>query len=286
MNDVAALSKNLIFRLVYAMIHKRHLALQYVLLPHSMLSMKILIGNHMNLNDLKEELSHLYRYRIELHAHTSPASKCSDVTPRELVETYRSLGYDAIHLTNHFVFSEDRSKEESVAVFLDDYYETKRYGDALGLKIYLGAEIRFTENANDYLVFGVCPEMLGEIYGLLKNGVEYFRKNYPMPDSVFVQAHPKRNKMEDVAPELLDGVEVYNMHPNHNSRIGLAAFCAKRDRVPIVTAGTDYHHKNCDHEGLSALRVKYLPDDAFGLAKLLRTGDYLLEIGRENLVIP
>ena len=33
--------------------------------------------------------------------------------------------------------------------------ETEKYGKELGIKVYLGAEIRFTENNNDYLIFGV-----------------------------------------------------------------------------------------------------------------------------------
>ncbi len=240
----------------------------------------------MDIKKLKKELSDCYNYRIELHAHTAPASGCSEVTPKELVETYKGLGYDAINLTNHFTYADDRLKEKYIANFLNDFNEAKKYGDELGIKVYLGAEIRFSENMNDYLVFGVDYKMLEEIYDLLKDSVENFRKNYLMPDSVFVQAHPKRDNMEKVAPELLDGVEVFNMHPNHNSRVALAALCAKKENFSIITAGTDYHHKNRGHEGLSALRAKYLPDDAFALAKLLKSGDYLLEIGRENIIIP
>ena len=240
----------------------------------------------MDLKDLKEQLFEQYCYRIELHAHTTPASGCSDVTPKELVEIYKDLGYDAINLTNHFSFSNNLSKEEYVTKFLKDFKEAKKYADALGIKVYLSAEIRFTENANDYLVFGVDHKMLGEIYDLLQDGVENFRKKYPMPESVFVQAHPNRNGMEKVSPELLDGIEVFNMHPNHNSRVGLTALQAKRENIAIITAGTDFHHKNCNHEGLSALRAKWLPDDAFGIAKLLKSGDYLMEIAGENVVIP
>ena len=42
-----------------------------------------------------------YRYRIELHAHTKPASRCSDIIPERLVEAYAALGYDTVVLTNH-----------------------------------------------------------------------------------------------------------------------------------------------------------------------------------------
>lgn len=240
----------------------------------------------MNATKLKAKLCRKYKYRIELHAHTSPASGCSEIKPQELIETYKNLGYDAITLTNHFIFSKDFSKEEYVDRFLKDFNETKMYGDKSGIKVYLGAEIRFTENSNDYLIFGVDRKMLLDIYGLLEFGIENFRKNYAMPNSVFVQAHPFRNDMEKVSPELLDGIEVFNLHPSHNSRVGLASLYAKDENFPIITAGTDYHHKNCNHEGLTALLSSTLPDDGPDLAKILKSGDYLLEIGRNNIVIP
>ncbi len=234
----------------------------------------------------KEELKTEYPYKIELHAHTSPASGCSDVTPKEMVEIYKGLGFDAVNLTNHFIFSEKRSKEKYIADYLNDYYETRRYGDELGIKVYLSAEIRFSENSNDYLVFGVNETMLGEIYDRLQGGVVAFREQYPMPNSAFVQAHPERNNMQRVSPELLDGIEVFNLHPNHNSRIGIAALRAKREKMPFITAGSDFHHKLRDHEGLAAVRAGVLPEDSFGLAKLLFSGDYLFEIAGSSLVLP
>ena len=65
----------------------------------------------MDLKQLKAQLSEEYRYRIELHAHTNPASGCSDVTPQEMVEIYHTLGYDGIVITNHFQYKEERVKE-------------------------------------------------------------------------------------------------------------------------------------------------------------------------------
>lgn len=34
---------------------------------------------------------------------------------------------------------------------------------------------------------------------------------------LFYQAHPFRNSMKITNPELLDGIEVYNGHPGHDS---------------------------------------------------------------------
>ena len=128
--------------------------------------------------------------------------------------------------------------------------------------------------------------MLLEIYDLLPYGIENFRKNYNMPDSVFIQAHPMREGMQNVDTELLDGMEVFNMHPNHNSKVGLASVYAAENNVLITIAGSDFHNPNKNYEGVSALRATYLPEDSFELAKLLKTGDYLLEVGRNNIIIP
>ena len=239
----------------------------------------------MDLKAFKKRLSSEYCYRIELHAHTSPASGCSEVTPRQMMEIYRGLGYDGIVLTNHFYQKENYTKDQLIDGFMADFEEACLYGAELGLQVYLGAEIRFTENINDYLVFGLNRKMLEEIYDLLPYGVAHFRKMYSMPNSLFVQAHPMRDGMQLTDPSLLDGIEVYNLHPFHNSRVGKAAVWARQNNLPLVIAGTDFHHKNCGHEGLTALRSKVLPVNSFDLAALLRSKDYFLELGQGDLLI-
>lgn len=242
--------------------------------------------NFMKTDTIKNELLKEYKYRIELHAHTSPASSCSQITPEEMAVTYKNLGYDGVTVANHFIYEyEGLSKNEMTDRFMKDFEETEKKGKELGIKVFLAAEIRFTENDNDYLVFGVNRKILEEIYDLLPFGVENFRKTYSMPESVFIQAHPFRDGMEKVNPALLDGIEVFNMHPNHNSRVGLASVYAKEHKLPIVTAGSDFHHPNRSHEGVSAIRCKAMPENSFDIAKLLRSGDYLLEVGRSNIVI-
>lgn len=231
----------------------------------------------------KQLLSEQYPYRIELHAHTNPTSGCSEVTPEHLCQVYKELGFDAVVVTNHFF----RWTEDGDA-FLDSYmnaYERfRRCAVEMGLQPIFGAEIRFTENSNDYLLYGVNRQMLKEIFELLPYGVENFRKNYAF-DGVFVQAHPFRNNMESVPPEILDGIEVYNMHPNHNSRIGIAAQYAKDNNLKIRIGGSDYHHPHLDHEGLAVMRTRTLPMDTFELAQILKEGDYLFEFG-DALLLP
>lgn len=235
---------------------------------------------------MKEELRRNYPYRIELHAHTHPASGCSEVSPRELADIYSGLEYDAIVLTNHFMHrGEQMSKAEYMNRYFYDYEQTEYFCQQYGIKVYLGAEIRFTENTNDYLIYGVDRALLEDVYEFLPYGVVNFREKYAMPNSVFIQAHPGRDHIIPIDPAILDGYEVFNMHPGHNGRIGIAALMAKENPDLIVTGGSDFHHPNRKHEGVAAMRAPYLPKDSWDVAKLMKSRNYAMEIGRNHLVL-
>ena len=100
-------------------------------------------------------------YKTELHAHTKPVSRCSDIDAKRLVEIYKEKGYDSIVLTNHFIVQlQGKTVEEKIKWYLEDYYKCVEAGKVLGLNIILGAELRFTENNNDYLIFTVPVVLL------------------------------------------------------------------------------------------------------------------------------
>lgn len=238
--------------------------------------------------EFKEQLAKLYPYRIEMHAHTSPMSPCSQILPEELVDTYIEKGYDAVVITNHYIdyLFEGVSKTEALELFLADYQKAVDYAKGKPLRILLGAEARFMECINDYLVYGVDREILSTIYDYFPKGLKAFREEVPLEKSAFLQAHPFRDGMVRVDPALLDGIECFNMHPGHNSRVGMAERYAGEQNYTVRVAGSDYHHKNLGHEAVSALRTKVLPQDSFELAAILKSGDYILEIGENALVLP
>ncbi len=239
---------------------------------------------------IKQQLGEEYKYRIELHAHSNPGSECSEVSPAELVEIYHKKGFDAVVITNHFNLSykyiRELSKDEVLDIYLKDYEEAKAAAFEYGMKIILGTEIRFTENMNDYLIYGVNREILSKCCDYLDKGVEKFRTEVSLPGSVFVQAHPFRNGMVLCETSLLDGIETFNMHQGHNSRVCIAARYAAEKGVSITTAGSDFHHKDCGHEAAAALRTRTLPGDSFELAEILKSGDYIFELGENVLVLP
>ena len=223
-----------------------------------------------------------YKYKTELHAHTKPISSCSEIPPEELVELYHNLGYESVAITNHFEYNVYGKKEDEnelknkIKTYIDGYYKVVEEGAKLGLNVILGAELRFMENSNDYLIYGIEPEELYEIANLLEIGIDAFYKKYKNDKNIIIQAHPFRDGMQPVNPESLDGIEVFNVHPGHNSRIGFAAKLAK-EHNKIITCGTDYHHHG--HEGLCGILTKEPITDSIRLAEILKNKDYIIDIG-------
>lgn len=241
--------------------------------------------NFNSTTDFNDMLRGMYPYRIELHAHTNPVSGCSEIPPEALVRMYREKGVHGIVITNHMIPSlVQKEKEDAINWYLSDYEKAREAGKELGISVFLGAELRFSENINDYLLYGADTEILKTCYDYLDRTVTDFRKEVSLPESVFLQAHPFRNGMELCPPDLLDGMECLNLHPSHNSRVGIATRYAYEKNLKIKIAGSDCHHPGQD--SLALLRVKQLPEDSFQIAKILKSGDFLFELGDGSLWIP
>jgi predicted metal-dependent phosphoesterase TrpH len=221
----------------------------------------------------------LYKYRLELHALTSPVSECADLPPREVIRRYADAGVHGLALTNHLWPGLLPRARDAVKFYMDDFRAAREEGERLGVRVYLGAELRFEENANDYLVYGIDENWVKRAIRYFPLGIERYLRDFQHGRSVIVQAHPFRFGMVPVPG--MDGAEVFNMHPNHNSRDGLASVYA-REHGLIPTAGTDYHHAG--HEALGLTLSKTLPADTFELADLLRSRDYLFLLGGRVMI--
>ena len=233
---------------------------------------------------IAQELSKLYPVRIELHAHSHPASGCQEVPADELVTTFYNAGYDAIAITNHLISDDEHapSKEKAIEKFKKDLYIAKETGEKLGIRVYAGAELRFYKHSdNDYLFYGYSVDELPDIFDYLNTDLETFVKEYKKDSSLLIQAHPFRNGMIRMNSELLDAIEAFNVHQNHNSRVAVAAKYAAAEGK-IMTVGSDYHHPGFD--GISATRTKILPKDEAELISIIKNEDFLIEIGGRILL--
>ncbi len=184
-------------------------------------------------------------YKYDTHVHTDETSSCAKVQARDAVRMYKEAGYKGIVITDHyakrfFEKSPGCSWSEKIDDFLKGYRIALDEGEKIGLTVMLGIEIRFTENPNDYLVFGLDEKFLKENKELYYLGLAKFRKFIEGQGVLIYQAHPFRNKMERADPKLLDGVEVFNGHPRHESNNHLALEFAKSNNLKMLS-GSDFH---------------------------------------------
>lgn len=219
-----------------------------------------------------------YKYHIECHAHTKPVSRCSEIKPERLVEVYNASGFNAVVITNHFdPYWLGFSKKDAVKQYLEAYEKARTCAEKnTKMKILLGMEIRFTENSNDYLVYGIDEEFVEKSYDFLDGTLEKFYKSMKNDKNVILQAHPFRNGMVLADRCYIDGIETFNMHPGHNSRISIACKYLKENKDMLTCGGTDYHHEG--HEGSVSLVSKFLPENSFDISDIIKSRDFIFDI--------
>lgn len=230
------------------------------------------------------EIEKAYPYKTELHAHTKPCSPCSEIPAAQVIRNYADLGCHSVvitnHLTPHLCLGENAPLTSEQ--YLADYYEALAEGQRLGVSVILGAELRFLENDNDYLIFGIDPQEIEALISLIPVGIRDFYRQFKNERNLIIQAHPFRKGCEPAPADSIDGIEVMNLHPGHNSRVAVAAKYAA-ERGLLVTGGTDYHHPN--HQGMCLLRTPTLLKDSYDVANAIRSRDLLLDVWG-NLILP
>ena len=182
-------------------------------------------------------------FYTELHAHTSEVSSCAHQTAVQVADRYIAEGYSTVVVTNHYTKSTlERAGDNwdsRFEYYLSGYRKMRDYADGK-LTVLLGMELRFTENLNDYLIFGADEEFIYSHPNLHEMTLKTFRPLADKEGLLIVQAHPFRNKMTVMNPDLIHGVEVFNAHAGHDSRNDLAlAWCRRYGKIP--TSGSDFH---------------------------------------------
>ena len=192
----------------------------------------------------KEELIALYRFKTELHAHALPISRCSEFVPEALAKVYGKVGVDTLVLTNHFTPSQvdESSKEELTEAYWNCYEDVAQAAEKEGFRAIFAMEIRFRQNSNDYLLYGITKEDLPFLYDAVKDGmdIDEFYRAFHSDRVLIFQAHPYRNGCEPAKSESIDGIEVFNMHPGQNARPSVATAFAKEHNL-LICGGSDFH---------------------------------------------
>ncbi len=184
--------------------------------------------------------------KFETHCHTGEVSACGRVPAAEFVSLYKAAGYSGLCITDHinpWTFPKEvcGSWEKMLRYFLRGY-QSARAAAGDDFDVLLGAELHFHENSNDYLIYGLTEDFMAREFDAdildwnIRRLSDFCRAN----DLLLIQAHPFRTGMTVTDPALLDGVEVMNGHPRHDSRNFMAEAWANRFGL-LKTSGSDAH---------------------------------------------
>lgn len=185
-------------------------------------------------------------YRYETHLHSSPASKCGSYSVRENMEFYKSIGYDGIFLTNHFINANiggDRTRpyEEQVEFFFKDIEEGERIADEVGIKFFWGVETSYL--GTDFLIYGLSKQWYLEHPEIVKVGAKEMLTIFDKHGALIVHAHPFRHASYidhiRLLPEQVHAVEIDNCG-NKDFQNEMARMYADCYGIPH-SAGSDNH---------------------------------------------
>ena len=209
--------------------------------------------------------------KLEPHCHTWPGSSCAGVTVDEALRAMKKHDYDAIVLTNHYTYYDDliRPCDEIYEKLVDDYTRMKHLANDFGMHVFFGVEVRFYFSRNDYLIYGITPDELydmGQIYAMTLEEFYTIKPNHVL----IYQAHPFRSYLKRANPNHLDGVEVFNGHPQHQNNNDLALEWANKYNL-LKISGSDFHDKGGAVHG--GMLLKNLPQNERELVQELKKSE-------------
>lgn len=223
-------------------------------------------------------------YKTEMHCHSAHVSTCARATADVIIEKYLEAGYTTIVSTEHLnddTFSPEQEAgnwQDRVTHYMQGYYNLLEAAKGR-INVLFGGEFRLLHNNySDYLVYGLTEKFLREI-----DDPRYLPKIYQMADLfhehglMIFQAHPFRANMMVTEPTLLDGIEIANLSPWHESFNDIAQLWAKRNNLIGIT-GTDFH--NPEHTPLGGIETDFPITDNEILLKTLRERNFTPIMGK------
>lgn len=218
-------------------------------------------------------------YKYDLHIHTAECDKYAWVGGSEIVRRYKDVGYDGLVITDHYEsrildWMKDEigtsDKEKIINRYLRGYYSARNEAEKIGFTVLCGAEVRFDNNINDYLVYGLEEQDFYHLPLLNKlQNVEELSAVLPK-NAIIVQAHPFRNNMTVCSPDNLFGIEGYN-GSTEKFRNEMAKMFANHYNK-VITSGSDFHEISKLAKGGIETREKI--NSQIDLVNILKSGDY------------
>jgi len=185
-------------------------------------------------------------YLYDPHTHTKETSKCGHIPAAEVVDRYLNAGFAGLVVTDHLHpeylsrIDTEHDWDKVIDHYLSGYKASKARGDEVGLDVILGAELRFPENDNDYLVYGIDEAWLrANPYMCCMSAQEFFDKFHD--EVLIIHAHPYRGGNTVVFEDAVHGSEILNAHPRHENHNDWALELCRRHPDFYRLAGSDTH---------------------------------------------
>lgn len=156
-------------------------------------------------------------YKYDIHTHTSVVSKCSLISPAELVRFYKKQGFAGICITDHFfngntTVPQDLPWEQRVELFCRGFEEACEEGRKTDFDVFFGWE--YSYRGTDLLTFGLDKDWLLNHPDLLSLKVNDYCDLVRNDGGFIIQAHPFREasyiSMIRLLPRKVDAVEIIN----------------------------------------------------------------------------
>jgi len=184
-------------------------------------------------------------YKFDTHVHTAESSHCANLPAKEMLELYIKAGYSGICVTDHYDKHTFRRRgslpwERHIDCFLKGYRKAAEAAGSTGFTVLLGAEVKLGDSENDLLLYGLTERFFYENPKLYDYDFGGFCGHMKKNGILVFQAHPFRPEISRENPCLLDGVEILNANPRHNSNNDSACGFAEKNGL-LVSAGSDTH---------------------------------------------
>lgn len=223
-------------------------------------------------------------FRLELHLHTSEASKCASMDGKTAADMYKLLGYDGIVVTNHFIngnTSVDRSLPwpEQMELFFKGYDNAYAEGIKIGLKVFCSLE--FNYKSTEFIILGLDKKWYIDHPEIMNMAPEEFIPFFKDNGAYIIQVHPYRYAWYIEVPRpyayLVDAIEVINIGNQKLESDIWARRLAKLYNKTMV-AGSDCHHYG---KGYGAgVVLNEIPCDEKDIIRILRKNEHSI-FGRE-----
>ena len=218
-------------------------------------------------------------YLYDPHTHTSETSRCGKMPAAEVVDRYVKNGFTGLVVTDHLHpeylnrIDTEHNWDAVMDHFLSGYHASKKRGDEVGLDVILGAELRFPENDNDYLVYGIDEQWLrSNPYICCMSAQEFFDKYHD--EVLIIHAHPFRENSAPVQETAVHGAEVVNSNPRHDNSNERALALSRLHPEWYRTAGSDTHRVG--DEACAGIILPERVKDSFAFKRAIESRQFQL----------